>query len=208
MKLGKRRLIESSRGQSIVETAIVLPVLLLLVFNVVNLAYFFLVIVNLAGAARTSTFYATEGSYTPYALTQPVAGSSNCTTAPNAVTCLAFQDLTGAVWNPTNSSNTIRVCSNSNINTSGQGTTGSGASQVSLCETCTSSGCSAPAVGSPAPSADPEAPNFVANEVTINYQFSNLIPGTIFNAALLSIPGCNGNTCTFTRKAVMRSMGP
>jgi Flp pilus assembly protein TadG len=208
MKPPKRQSLGSSRGQSIVETAIMMPLLLLVVFNVLNLAYFFLVIVNLAGAARTSTLYAIEGSYTPYALTQPVAGSSNCTTAPNTVSCLAFQDLTGAVWNPTNGNNSIRVCSNSNVNSNGVATTGSGASQVSLCETCTSSGCTAPAAGNPAPAADPEAPSFVGNEVTINYQFNTLIPGTFFNAALLSIPGCNGNTCTFTRKAVMRSMGP
>ena len=176
--------------------------------NVVNLAYFFLVIVNLTGAARTSTLYSIEGSYTPYALMQPAAGSTNCSTAPNTVACLAFQDLTGAVWNPTNINNSIRVCSNSNLNSSGQGTNGTGPSQVSNCQTCRSTGCTAAAIGSPAPTADPEAPNFVANEVTINYQFNTLIPGTFFNAALQSIPGCSGSTCTFTRKALMRSMGP
>src|SRR5207248_10265446 len=134
----------------------------------INLAYFFLVATNLTGAARTSTLYSIEGSYTPYALMQPASGSSNCATAPNTVACLAFQDLTGAVWNPTNTNNSIRVCSNSNINSTGQGTTGTGSSQVSLCQTCTPSGsslsCTSPLPGAPGPSADPEAPNFVANE--------------------------------------------
>src|SRR5581483_4215825 len=38
-----------ARGQSLVETALMLPLLLLVVFNVVNLAYFFLVVINLTG---------------------------------------------------------------------------------------------------------------------------------------------------------------
>jgi Flp pilus assembly protein TadG len=196
----------NSSGQSLVETVLMLPLLLLVVLNVINVAYFFLVAVNLTGAVRSSTLYSIEGSYTPYALIQPAAGSSNCSSSPNNVTCLVFQDLTGAVWNPTGA--TVRVCSNSNFNSSGQGTTGAGSSQVSLCQTCTSSGCSAPAAGSPAPAADPEAPSFVANQVTINYTFNTIIPGTIFNAALQSIPSCSGSSCTFTRVAVMRSMGP
>jgi Flp pilus assembly protein TadG len=197
-----------SRGQSLVETALMLPILLLVVLNVVNLAYFFLVAVNLTGAARSGTLYSIEGSYTPYASSQPPSGSSNCTTSPNTVACLVFQDLAGAVWNPTNTNNSVRLCSNSNLNVSGQGTNGTGSTQVSNCQTCTSTGCGSVVVGSPAPPADPEAPNFVANQVTITYQFSTLIPGTFFNAAIQSIPGCTGSTCTFVRTATMRSMGP
>ena len=197
-----------SSGQSLVETALMLPILLLVVLNVINLAYFFLVVVNLTGAARSATLYSIEGSYTPYASSQPSSGSSNCATTPNTVTCLVFQDLAGAVWNPTNTNNSVRVCSNSNLNASGQGTNGTGSTQVSNCQTCTSTGCGSVVVGSPAPRADPEAPNFVANEVSITYQFSTLVPGTFFNAAIQSIPGCNGSTCTFVRTSTMRSMGP
>ncbi len=198
----------STRGQSLVETALMLPLLMIVVLNVINLGYFFLVAVNLTGAARTATLYSIEGSYTPYASSQPASGSSNCTTSPNTVTCLALQDLTGAVWNPTNTNNTVRVCSNSNLNSSGQGTNGSGSAQVSNCQSCSSAGCQSVAVGSPVPAIDPEAPNFVANEVTVNYQFNTLIPGTFFNAALQALPGCSGATCTFSRKAALRSMGP
>lgn len=199
---------ERSRGQSLVETALMLPLLLLIVLNTINLGYFFLIALNLTGTARTAALYSIEGSYTPYAASQPASGSSNCSTSPNTVTCLALQDLTGAVWNPTNTNNSVRVCSNSNLNSSGQGTNGSGSSQVSNCQTCTSTGCGSVGVGSPAPSADPEAPNFVANQITITYQFNTLIPGTFFNAAVRAIPGCVGNSCTFVRRAAMRSMGP
>lgn len=197
-----------SRGQSLVETALMLPILLIVVLNVINLAYFFLVAVNLTGAARSGTLYSIEGSYTPYASAQPASGSTNCSTTPNTVTCLVLQDMTGALWNPTNSNNSVRVCSNSNLNSNGQGTNGTGSNQVSNCQTCSATGCKSVVVGSPAPAADPEAPNFVANEVTITYNFSTLIPGTFFNAALQSIPGCTGSTCSFVRKATMRSMGP
>src|SRR5690242_2227685 len=86
-----------SGGQSLVETALMLPLLLLLVLNVVNLAYFFLVTVNLTGAARSATLYSIEGAYTPYASSQPASGSSNCSTSPNTVACLVLQDLTGAL---------------------------------------------------------------------------------------------------------------
>src|SRR5581483_10710678 len=120
-----------SRGQSLVETALMLPILLIVVLNVVNLAYFFLVMVNLTGAARSSTFFSTQGNYSPFAAGQPASGSSNCNTSPNTVACVVFQDLTGAVWNPTNTNNTVRVCSNSNTNSSGSGTNGSGTSLVS-----------------------------------------------------------------------------
>jgi len=186
-----------------------LPILLIVVLNVVNLAYFFLVVVNLTGAVRSATFYSTQGNYSPYASNQPASGSSNCTTSPNNVACTAFQDLTGAVWNPTNTNNTVLVCSNSNINSStGQGNTAAG---YSNCQMYNSTGCTWGCSGAAAPrnnSLDPEAPNFIANQVTITYQFSSLIPGTFFNAALQAMPTCSGGTCTFTRQAVMRSMGP
>jgi len=184
-----------------------LPLLLLLVCNVVNLGYFFLVIVNLTGASRTSALYSIEGSYTPYAQQEAASGTSSSTilTTPGTVTYTVFQDLNGAVWNPTGSS--VQVCTQMNLN-NGSGVNGSGSSQAANCETCTSSGCGAAGTGSPAPSVDPEAPNFVLNEVDITYNFSTLIPGTIFNIPLQASAMCNGGSCTFTRKARMRSMGP
>lgn len=197
------------RGQSLVETILVVPVLLLLVCNVVNLGYFFLVVVNLTGASRSAALYSIEGSYSPYALSEPGSGtsSSTITSTPGTVTYAAYQDLTGAVWNPTGAS--VQVCSQMNINSAtGAGVNGSGSSQVANCETCTSSGCGSAGAGSPAPSADPEAPSFVLNEVDISYTFSTLIPGGIFNLPLKASPFCNGGTCTFVRKARMRSMGP
>ena len=177
-----------SRGQSLVETALMLPLLLLVVCNVVNLGYFFLVIVNLTGASRTATMYSAEGSSTPVASQLPPSGGASPTTNLLSVTYLAFQDMTGALWNPTGA--TVQVCSPININSSNSGVNGTGANQKANCETCTSgSGCSAAGTGSPSPSADPEAPIFVLNQVDIAYTFSTLIPGRIFNLPLSSM--CN-----------------
>jgi hypothetical protein len=187
-----------------------LPLLLLLVCNVVNLGYFFLVIVNLTGASRSSALYSIEGSYTPYAQQEAASGTSSSTilTTPGTVAYTVYQDLNGAVWNPTAS--TIQVCTQMNINSSGSGVnpTPPGPSQAANCVTCTSSGCGSVGTGSPAPSVDPEAPSFVLNQVDINYSFSTLIPGTIFNIPLQASAMCNSGTCTFTRRTRMRSMGP
>jgi hypothetical protein len=194
-----------------------LPLLILLVLNVVNFAYFFLVMLNLTGAARSAALYSIEGSYTPYALQEAPAGTSSGTsilTTPGTVAYTAFQDLTGAVWNPTASTTKIQVCSQINTNnTTASGLNTQGGQQLANCMVCDSSnGCSASNSfsGSPAPAADPEQPSFVLNQVDIQYQFSPLFPGKIFNVALDAMPSamCSGGTCTFTRRARMRSMGP
>lgn len=207
----------NSRGQSLVETALMLPVLVLLVLNVVNLGYFFLVIVNLTGAARTATLYAIEGGATPAGGVLPTAGGSTPTTSISSVTYLAYQDLTGALWNPTGV--TVQVCSQSNLDSSNKGVnTDTGSVQRPNCETCTSgSGCTAAGDGTPVPDPDPEANSasctapgcsgiFLLNQVRITYQFNTLIPGTIFNIPLQASAMCNSGTCTFTRTAEMRAM--
>jgi Flp pilus assembly protein TadG len=195
----------NTRGQSLVETALILPLLIMLVLNVVNLGYFFLVVINLTGTARTATLYSIEGSSTPAASALPGSGGASPTTNLLSVTYLAFQDMTGALWNPTGAS--VQVCSPINTNGSGSGVNGSGTSQNANCETCTSSGCGSVGTGTPTPSTDPEAPSFVLNQVDIAYSFSPLIPGQIFNIPLQAFSGiCNSGTCAFTRTARMRAM--
>ena len=193
-----------SRGQSLVETMLILPLLVMIVLNVVNLAYFLLVMINMTGTARTATLYSILGSSTPAASQLPGSGGGSPTTSLLSVTYLAYQDMTGAMWNPTGAS--VQVCSPINIS-GGSGVNGSGVNQRANCETCTSSGgCSSAGAGSPAPSADPEAPTFVLNRVQITYTFNTLLPGTIFNLPLQATPICNAGTCTFSRYAEMRAM--
>lgn len=217
MNVTRTELARNSWGQSLVETALMLPLLILIVLNVVNLAYFFLVTLNLTGAARTSTTYSIEGSYTPYALQEPQSGGSAPTTTPGTVAYTAYEDLIGALWNPSNSNNSIQVCTQMNTNSStGSGVNGTGSSQVANCVACNNGGCSAANgyAGSPAPAADPEAPSFVLNQVDFTYCFQTLVPGAIFNIPLQASALCNSGSvcgagsCQFTRRARMRSMGP
>lgn len=191
-----------SRGQSLVETAIMLPLLLMVVFNAVNLGYFLLVAINLTGSSRTSTLYSIVGSATPSASVLPPPGDSSNLLS---VTYLAFQDMTGSLWNPTGA--TLQICSPIVIS-GGSGVNGTGTSQKANCNSCTNSGCSAVTAGSesPALAADPEAPTFVLNQVSITYTFRTLIPGKIFNIPLQASSMCSGGTCTFVRLAEMRAM--
>jgi Flp pilus assembly protein TadG len=198
----------NSRGQSLVETALMVPFLLMLVLNAVNFGYFFLMMVNLTGASRNAATYSIEGDSTPAATPLPVSGSAtNNLTGTLSVSYLTYQDLTGAIGSPTGAS--VQVCSPVNI-LSNSGVNGTGANQKSNCMTCTGNTCGAVATGSPAPSADPEAPDFVLNQVDITYTFSPIIPGTLFNVALLASPICTTSggsvTCTFIRTARMRAM--
>lgn len=204
-----------SRGQSLVETAIMLPLLILLVLNVVNFGYFFLVITNLTGAARSGTLYSVEGGATPFAGSIANSGGATPSTSQNSVTYLIYQDLTGSLANPTGI--TVQVCSQANLSSSSAGTNSDQGDKYlrTNCETCTSSGCS-PADGakasssydgSPVPDPDPEAPSFVLNRVDIEYDVSPLFPGTIFNLPLRAAGMCtSGGTCKFFRHAEMRSL--
>src|SRR5215469_13350407 len=160
-----------SRGQSLIETALMLPLMLFLVLNADNFGYFFLMMINLTGASRTAGTYAIMGSSTPAASALPASGPS---TNLLSVTYLTQQDLTGAVYNPTGAS--VQVCSPINTNGSGSGVNGSGTTQKSNCITCTGTSCGAVGTGSPQPDTDPEntatTTQFVLNRVDINYTFT------------------------------------
>jgi Flp pilus assembly protein TadG len=201
MRMENTALTRGQSGQSLVETVLMLPLLLLLLLNAVNFGYFYLVAMNLTSASRSGALYAMMGSSTPAGTALPPAAGTSTLTA----SYLTYQDLTGALGSPGNA--TIQVCS-ANL-----GTSGSGSGQTAKCETCTNSTtCSGTAgTGSPAPDSDPEAPDFVLNRVDVSYTFIPLIPGTPFGLALLPLSACASNngsvTCTFHRQVSVRAMG-
>jgi TadE-like protein len=173
------------RGQAMIETALVLPVLLGLAFNVVNFGYFFLVIVNLAAAPRVGALYSILGAATPVATSLPSTGSVNT---------LTIDDLTGAVYNASGSK--VQVC------TAAKGTTPPpGSPKLTECDRFNSFTATTPA-------ADPEEPSFVLNQVDVIYSFTPLIDSRLFNLILLgACPSSGGTvTCTFHRKVLMRAM--
>ena len=92
MKIVKRA--RGTSGQALVETALMLPLLLTLVLNAVNFAFFFLMALNITASSRTSGIYSIMGGATPAAMALPKSGSY---TTPSTINYLAYQDLTGSV---------------------------------------------------------------------------------------------------------------
>ena len=192
-------LMRGSSGQSLVEIALILPILLMIVLNAVNFGYFFLVALNLAAAPRSGVEYSIIGSAAPAGTGLPLELGTGTTTASS----LTYMDLTGALNSAAAAS--VQVCSKV------LGTSGAGSALIAKCKSCTSStSCSGAGAGTPSPNSDPEAPNFVLNRVDVSYTFSPLIPGTPFGVVLLPISVCTSSggtiSCTFRRQVSMRAM--
>src|SRR5439155_23152189 len=89
--------IKAESGQALLEMAVVLPFLLILVFNAINFGYFFIVAINITAAPRSAVEYSIMGSSTPAGDLDglPKATPANSTSA--TVAALAYQDLQGAL---------------------------------------------------------------------------------------------------------------
>jgi Flp pilus assembly protein TadG len=184
----------SSSGQSLVETALLLPVLLTLLFNAVNFGYFFLVALNMAAAPRSGVVYSIQGSSSPASGPLPSAGPSSTAAT---VSYLTYQDMTGALYSP--ASTPVQVCSQAiGLNNTGASTQAA---------KCTAFGGT---YSFSAATSDPESPSFVLNQVEVAYTFSPLINGSVFNLFVLAAPVCSSTggsvSCTFHRQVLMRAM--
>ncbi|MGZ4733874.1 MAG: TadE/TadG family type IV pilus assembly protein [Terriglobales bacterium] len=196
------KFVRGNSGQALVETILILPLLLIIILNAVNFAYFFLMALNITSASRSSAIYSVMGSSTPAAAALPNAGPVGTTTT---VSYLAIQDLTGAVYSPSTggTGNTgIHVCSPT-VGILNAGTT----TQKSDCTTIGSIGSFSAADPDPEMNEGNTVPAFLLNRVDIAYQFRTPIPIFPFNAIVLISSACNsGGTCTFYRHSVMRVM--
>jgi len=156
--LRKRR----DEGQSLLETAVAMPLLLGIAFNIINLGYFWFTILTMSAAPRVAVEYSAQGGMSVSTMTPPSA---------SAVSTLAYDNMTHAINGSTSANTAVRVCS------SAVGVNSGGASL------CTSFG---PSFSFPANTTDPEAPVFVLNRVDVGYTVTPLIPGTAFNVVLPS----------------------
>jgi hypothetical protein len=197
------------RGQSLVETVLLMPLLLGIILNAVNFAYFFLMALNITASSRTSAIYSIMGSATPAAIAYPKAGDmtgcSNSTASPS-VSCLAYLDLTGAVYSPSSIHLGGQVCSPS-VGVLNAGTL----NQKSQCQSFGLSGAFPAADVDPEPNSGNTAPAFLLNRVDVVYKFTPPIPPALFNLIVLASPACSTSpggdvTCTFYRHIVMRAM--
>jgi len=202
-----RKLARNNSGQALIETALILPLLLTVVLNAVNFAYFFLMALNITASSRSGAIYSVMGGATPSATALPKGGPVGTTTT---VSYLALQDLTGAVFSPSTKAG-VQVCSSSIPPAPGILNAGTTTMQTQ----CASYG----SVGGGFASADPDpelnsgstAPAFLLNRVDVAYQFSPPIPVMPFNILVLASPICSTSptgtvTCTFYRHVEMREM--
>jgi len=172
----KQRLRSSEGAQSLIETALVLPLFLMITFNAANFGYFFFVAVNLASAPRQGVEYSIQGFATPSQLNLPAAGPS---ANEASISWLTYQDMAG-LRNSTGAQ--VQVCTKM-LGLSAPGTAN-----------CTQFGGGT----FPAPAADPEPTAFVLHRVDVRYTVSPLIPGALFNLVIPSL--------TFHRQVSMRAM--
>lgn len=161
------RLRGSSSGQSLIEVAVLLPLLLLCAAYGVDFGYFFLVSANLNSATRSAVEYSVQGYQSAGQITLPAAGPSSTATS---VSSLALGDLAGLASSATQA--TVQVCSKS-IGVSGNVTK------------CSSYGPSVAGSNSVAPQTDPEAPLFLLNRVDVTYTVQPPIPLRFFSVSLL-----------------------
>src|SRR5882724_8695760 len=176
-RLASQRRFKGQEGQSLLETAMALPLLLGLAFNIINWGYLWFMVLALSAAPRMGVQYATQG------------GAAGTATAPatTAVRDLVWDNLTNAVKGATTSNAAVQVC------TSVLGISGTGSSTRAQCAQF------GPAFSFPAPAADPEAPVFLLHRVDVEYTVTPIIPGWVFSVILPS-------NLHFHRQVSMRSM--
>lgn len=163
-------------GQSLLETAISMPLLLGIAFNLINLGYFWFMVLSLSAAPRQGVQYSTQG------------GPSIATSAAPSTTQvseLVYENMTNAVHGATTSNTSVRVCSSTKGVDAG--------THAALCDSF------GPAFAFTAVAIDPEAPVFVLNRVDVGYTVTPLIPGAAFNVVLPA-------NLQFRRQVSMRSL--
>src|SRR6266852_8159818 len=177
IELVNQRRSKGQEGQSLLETAIAMPLLLGLAFNIINWGYLWFIVLTLSAAPRMGVQNATQG------------GAAGTATAPGTTTVsnLVYDNLTNAIKGATTSNAAVQVC------TSAKGVTGSGASTIAQCDQF------GPAFTFSAPAADPESPVYVLDRVDVEYTVTPIIPGTAFNVVLPA-------NLQFHRQVSMRSL--
>jgi Flp pilus assembly protein TadG len=176
---GKRWRDSDSSGQSLVEVAVIVPILFLLIAYAVDYGYFFLVAAQLTSASRVAAEYSIQGFQGPAQTQLPAAGPISTTAS---VAALAVGDLAGLLNSSTTT--TVQVCSRV------LGMNGNG--NVPNCSNYGPSGTSY------TPATDPKAPIFVLHRVDVTYTVNPPVPLSFFSFSLIP-------TLQFHRQVSMRA---
>jgi Flp pilus assembly protein TadG len=172
------RFLKDKCGQSLIEIALMMPVLILLMSYAIDFSYFFIAAANITSAARNGAQYSVLGYEGPAQTTEPVAGP---TTTSTSVAALVMSDMTSLLGSSTTTA--VRVCSKV------IGVTANVAQ-------CSNYGVTGTAY---TPATDPEAPRFVLQRVDVTYTVQPPIPMSVFGHSLLP-------SLSFHRQVSMRSM--
>lgn len=201
MRGKERQFARCSSGQSLLEAALITPLMLLIILNVVNFGYLFVVALNIASGPRSGSEYAMLGFATPGALSLAQADTINSLVQADMA---SLSNVTSAQ---------IQICTLTNINPGTKsGLNGTGTGTKTNCVTCTGGSCGSVNTGATGkvPAADPEAPNFILARVDVDYSVSPLIPGTPFGILLLPLSTCSASggsvSCAFHRQVSVRLM--
>lgn len=165
-------------GQSLIETAIAMPLLLAIAFNVINWGYIWFVALALSAAPRMGAQYATQGG---------AGGTGTATPGTTLVSNLVYDNLTNAIRGATTSNAAVQVC------TSAKGLSGTGAGTHAQCDQF------GPSFAFAAAAPDPEAPVFILHRVDVEYTVTPIIPGGAFSVFLPA-------NMHFHRQVSMRSL--
>ena len=172
------RVMQETAGQSLIEIAVMLPVLLLLVAYAVDFGYFFIAAANITSAAHHAVQYSIMGFEGPGQTTVPVAGPVSVT---SSVAAAAMADMASLLNASTTTS--VQVCTKS-LGMNGK------------VPKCSNYG---PASTAYTPLTDPEAPTFVLQRVDVTYTVQPPIPLSFFSVPLLP-------TFQFHRQVSMRAI--
>jgi hypothetical protein len=154
-----------------VETAMVMPILVLMLCFAIDAGYFFIVAANLASSSRNAVLYSGQGFVSPAQQLLPSAGSSGSLADIAGVAGLAGGDLSGLA-NMTSKTN-VQVCSKK------IGVTQTSNGYVTNCTTFPSGSLSF------TPDQDPESNNgMLTQRVDIVYTVSPPIPVDFFTFAM------------------------
>lgn len=188
MKIVRGRLrVKPSRrgesGQSLLETAVAVPLLLAIAFNIINFGYFWFMVLALSAAPRQGVQYATQGGYALSTTTGIPTADNICNLVGDNVGNAVLHSSTLTCGADTKVQ--IRVCSNA------VGTPTAGVPK------CKSYGPALVSLSPPA--ADPEPTMFALQRVDVVYQVTPIIPGGVFN---IVVPA----NLNFHRQVSMRNL--
>ena len=158
---------KNNQGSSLIETALVMPVLVLMLCFAIDIGYFFIVAANLVSSSRNAVLYSGQGFVSPAQTQLPSPGSAGSLADTAGAAGLAGGDLSGLA--SMSSETFVEVCSKE------IGITHTSNGYITNCSTFPSGALTF------TPDQDPESNNgMLTQRVDVVYTVAPPIPGNFF----------------------------